>query len=142
MRDLRKLDLAAAQRLIKLGIKQAEAMHSPSNIAVVDATGTLLAHKRMSDAQVLNMEQSILKAKASVKYKRPTIDLHQEKGSVAVFDDLKVALSSRDGIVAGGMPILNGDLLLGAIGISGGSAYQDQHVAQAIIDAFLRGLVS
>ncbi|WP_235935485.1 heme-binding protein [Devosia aurantiaca] len=43
-------------------------------------------------------------------------------------------------VVGGGLPVLVGGDVVGAIGVSSGTPQQDMEVAQASIDHFLRGL--
>ncbi|SCE11954.1 Haem-degrading, partial [Streptomyces sp. BpilaLS-43] len=56
------MDLADARRIIDAGIGEADRIQSPSNIAVVDAGGSLVAHVRMDGAQLGSIEHSIDKA--------------------------------------------------------------------------------
>jgi len=50
MNSIKSVSLEDAQRVIQAGIAKAKQIGSPSNIAVADAGGTLLAFARMEEA--------------------------------------------------------------------------------------------
>jgi uncharacterized protein GlcG (DUF336 family) len=94
------------------------------NIAVVDSGGNLVAFRRMDGAQLASIAISEHKARAAVKYRRPTHALEDgvQKGLVY--------LTTLDDVVAsrGGIPLVEDGKLIGAIGCSGGTGSQDEAV--------------
>lgn len=62
MLQIQSVSLADARRIIAAGEEKATQIGSPSNIAVVDAGGNLVAHVRMDDAWVGSIDISINKA--------------------------------------------------------------------------------
>ena len=102
-------------------------------IAVTDAAGDLVYFEKMDGTQTGSVNVSTGKARSSAVYKRPT----------KVFQD--IVASGGDGLrilglesavpIEGGLPILVGGRIVGAIGTSGGSAAQDGQVAKAVVGA-------
>ena len=98
------------------------------NIAVMDAGGNLVAFKRMDGAQLASVAISEHKARAAVTYRHETkiFENGMQEGNLAY-------LATLDGIIAsrGGIPLIEGGKLIGAIGCSGGSGSQDEVVCKA-----------
>jgi glc operon protein GlcG len=98
-------------------------------IAIVDTAGDLVYFERMTDTQVGSVDVSIAKARAAARFKRPT----------KAFQDALAAggegwrILSLDGAVAveGGLPLMSGGKIIGAIGASGGTSQQDGVTAAA-----------
>lgn len=98
-------------------------------IAVVDPAGDLVYFEKMDNTQVGSIDVAIAKARASARFKRPT----------KAFQDALAAggegwrILSLEGAVAveGGLPLIVGGKIVGAIGASGGSAQQDGVTAAA-----------
>jgi uncharacterized protein GlcG (DUF336 family) len=128
----KKVSLADAQRLIALGLAKAADMKSPSNIAVVDAGGHLVAHVRMDGAQIASIEHAIDKAFTSVAFQSPTGALAKDSQPGGQFFGMANTVNGRAIVFAGGVPLMSGDELVGAVGVSGGSGEQDQQIAEAI----------
>jgi len=107
----------------------AEAVKIKINVvtAIVDTGGNLVYLERFDVVQHGSVDVAIHKAKCSVAFKRAT----------KAFEDLigggKTAYLTLDGISAieGGVPILQDGKIIGAIGVSGGTAAQDGVVATA-----------
>lgn len=101
-------------------------------IAVTDAAGHLKAFERSDHAPFLTAEVAIDKAWTAASF---GVGTHVWN---AILTDPKVAqLAHRPRMVSvgGGCPILDGGRVVGAIGISGGNAQQDQDAAEAAIRA-------
>jgi glc operon protein GlcG len=100
-------------------------------IAILDAGGHLILFERMDDVQIGSVNVAIGKARTSVNFKRPTKAL----------DDLvsggRNAFLAIEGVVPlqGGLPVMADGKLIGAVGVSGGTAPQDEQVAQAAVEA-------
>lgn len=104
---------------------RAAALHAPSNFAVVDRSGTLLAVKRMDGAFVAGVPISIGKARSAARFQRPTEALEHAiiTGRPAVITAGSVALK--------GGPITIDELVVGAIGVSGFDGNNDGEIATA-----------
>lgn len=133
MQNIQTIGLDEALLLIELAREKAEKIGSPSNIAVVDAFGYLLAHIRMNEAQLPSIEHAIHKAKTSALFHKPTIDLKKDAEPKGGLYGLNNTLSNSVIVFAGGMPLKKQGNVVGAIGISGGTPEQDQQIAEHAI---------
>ncbi|MBS9523354.1 heme-binding protein [Litoribacter alkaliphilus] len=128
----RALDLEAAQKISDAAEERARQDNWNVVIAILDEGGHLLALRRMDGTQVGSVEVAIAKAKTSVYFKRST----------KVFEDGAKSgnshLMSLPNVVAveGGLPIKDGDRVIGAIGISGVTSEQDGIIAEAALKAW------
>lgn len=132
MRDLRTITLDDARRVIAAAERRAEDIGSPSNVAVVDVGGSLVAHIRMDAAQLGSIEHSIDKAFTSAFYRSATADLAQDTRPDGQFGGMALSNRGRVLVFAGGVPLTDADgTIIGAVGVSGGSREQDTTVAEA-----------
>jgi uncharacterized protein GlcG (DUF336 family) len=128
--------LADARRVIAAAEKKATKIQQPMNVAVVDAGGNLVAHVRMDGAWMGSIDISIKKAFTSRAFDISTQDLSKHTQPEQQFYGIHVSNHGKIMIFAGGIPLKNGDEVVGAIGVSGGSGAQDQEVAEAGAKAF------
>jgi uncharacterized protein GlcG (DUF336 family) len=101
-------------------------------IAVVDDGGHALFLQRIDGAQSSSVETALGKAKAAAGFKRPTRVLEEtvNKGRYSY-----ISLAGGPVLLQGGLPIEIEGQLVGAIGVSGVKASDDEIIAQAGIDA-------
>jgi uncharacterized protein GlcG (DUF336 family) len=115
----KKVAAAAAEEAVKLKINIV--------IAIVDTGAHIVYLERFDVVQWGSVDVALHKAKCSVQWKRPTKALEDliAKGTLTYL--------TLDGIIAieGGVPIIQDGKIIGAIGVSGGSAVQDGEVARA-----------
>ena len=122
--DAKKAAAAAIAEVAKVG-------SAPDAIAVVDHGGFLIYFERMDNTQLGSVEIAIEKARSAALFRRPS----------KVFEDAlaggRTAILALHGAVPldGGVPIISGGKLVGAIGASGGTTQQDGQVAKAGADA-------
>jgi uncharacterized protein GlcG (DUF336 family) len=109
----------------------------PECIAVVDASGELLAFSRMDEARPGSIEIAIVKARSAARRRRATAD----EGGGDGITHLRLALASQLNVtgIGGGLPIVVDGQTIGGVGVSSGTSEQDTIVAQAGIDALLHG---
>lgn len=100
-------------------------------IAIVDNHGFLVYYERMDDTQTASVRVAIDKAKAAAMYRRPTKAFEDgvAKG--------RVALLGLHGAtpIEGGLPVMVGGKVIGAIGVSGANSDQDAAAAAAGLKA-------
>lgn len=107
------------------------------NIAIVDDGANLMVFRRMDDAFLGSVDIALGKARTSARFPFPT----RAVAEIAYGKDGKggplPGFAEVDGIIAfaGGLPIMGGGAHVGAIGVSGGTADQDEECAKAAIDA-------
>jgi uncharacterized protein GlcG (DUF336 family) len=121
------ISLATAKQVAAAAAAEAMKIKINVVITVVDTGGNLLYLERFDVVQYGSIDVAIHKAKCSVAFKRPT------KSFENVIGGGNTAYLTLDGISAieGGVPIIQNGKIIGAIGVSGGSAQQDGQVATA-----------
>jgi uncharacterized protein GlcG (DUF336 family) len=123
--------LEEAQAIIQAAQQKAQEIGQPMNIAIVDNGRQLKAFARMEDAWLGSIEIAIDKAFTSASFLLPTEDLADMTQPGQPLYGLNTTSSGRIVIFAGGIPLMRGDDVAGAIGVSGGTVDQDQEVAEA-----------
>ena len=122
------ISLDRAEAAITAAMAEAQRHYWKMNMAVVDSGGNLVAFRRMDGAQLASIAISEHKARVAVKFRRETkvfenaIQINNAP-YVATLDDV---VASR-----GGIPLIEGGKLIGAIGCSGGTGSQDEVVCKA-----------
>ncbi|MET9777931.1 heme-binding protein [Streptomyces sp. NPDC006367] len=128
--------LDTATRIAAAGQSAAKEIGTAMNIAIVDAGGHLLHFTRMDDAWLGSVDLAVKKAKTSVLFRMPSAalgEISQPGGPVYGIEH------SNGGLISfgGGLPIMDADgRTVGAVGVSGGTADQDVHVAEAAVQAY------
>ena len=96
-------------------------------VAVVDTHGALVHFERIDDTQIASIRIAIAKARGAATFRRPT----------RVFADGIAkgnnALATLPGVIGspGGVPIVVGGKIVGAVGVSGVTGDQDEQCAKA-----------
>jgi uncharacterized protein GlcG (DUF336 family) len=106
-------------------------------IAIVDDGGHALLLQRIDGTQASSVETALGKAKAAVGFKRPTRVLEE------MVNNGRYSFLSAPGqpvLLQGGLPIEIDGQLIGAVGVSGVKASDDEIIAQAGIDALRKAL--
>jgi glc operon protein GlcG len=103
---------------------------TPYVIAIVDPDGELIYFEREDNAQVGSVQVAIDKARSAALFRRPTKVFEDAlgKGRTAILA-LHGAMPSE-----GGLPLVAGGKIVGAIGASAGTSQQDGQVAKAGAD--------
>ena len=100
------------------------------SIAIVNAEGNLLFFERGDGAYFGSIEAAIEKAKSANAFQRPT------KAFVDGIKDGKIGLVTVKNVVGieGGFPIQSNEKFMGAIGISGAKATEDEVCAREALE--------
>ena len=122
------ISLDRAEAVIRAAVAEAKKRNWKMNIAISDSGGNLVAFQRMDGAMLASIQIAEHKARAAATFRRPT----------KVFEDginlmhLNYLLAF-DGVIAsrGGIPLIQKGLIIGAIGVSGGTDSQDEIVSKA-----------
>lgn len=125
-----RLTHEGALKVIRASMQKAEEMGVPQCIAVTDAAGRLLAFVRMDGAKFLSIRTSIRKAMTAASSREPTGSMDQDHAVRLAF-----TTGGRLTNLKAGVPILVGDEIVGAVGVSSGTGDQDLEVALAGIEA-------
>ena len=134
----RKTKEAPAPIPLMTGIEMVQAAHAKAvelgihvTAAIVDDKAQILALAKMDEAPALSMDLAISKAYTAAAYQLPTHELlgaiRQQRG----FFSVVVGSQGRIIALGGGMPILQGVNIVGAVGVSGGTPEQDQQCCRA-----------
>jgi uncharacterized protein GlcG (DUF336 family) len=99
-------------------------------VAVVDAAGGLILFHSLDETQPASQELAVAKARTAARFKRSTKMLEDgiAGGRTALLSTGALALE-------GGLPIVAGDRIIGAVGVSGMTSAEDGQVAQAALAA-------
>lgn len=133
------LTLPAARRMIAAAESMARELRVPMSIAVVDGGDQLVAFARMDGADLVTVTLARDKAFSALMNRMPTRDLAPLVQPGAEFYGYDSLAGGRMIVFAGGMPLERGGVLVGAIGVSGGSAEEDQQAADAAVAALEPG---
>ena len=134
------LTLAAARRIIDAVEAAGRAMHVALSVAVVDGGDQLVAFARMDGADLVSIELARNKAFSALVNRMPTRDLAPIVQPGTEFYGYDSLAGGRMVVFAGGMPIEREGVLIGAVGVSGGSSEEDQRAADAGVTAFSQRL--
>ncbi len=116
-----------AQAAINAAVAESKKRGWKLNVAVMDSGGNLVAFARMDGAQLASIAISEHKARVAVKFRRETKAI---EGGVQ--SGLNYLLTLDDVIASrGGIPLIEGGKIIGAIGCSGGTGSQDEVVCKA-----------
>ena len=129
--DKKVLTLDGAKKIATAAEVEARKNNWNVVIAVVDDGGHLLYLQRIDGTQTGSIDVAIQKARTAQAFKRPT----------KVFED--AIAGGRNALIAlhgalpleGGLPIMVGGQLVGAIGVSGVKSTEDGQIAKAGVDS-------
>jgi uncharacterized protein GlcG (DUF336 family) len=126
------VSLAQADAVLSAALAESKKRDWKLNCAVVDSGANLVSFKRQDGAQLASIAIAEHKARAAVKYRRETKALENGVQNGATY------LLTLDDVIAsrGGIPLMEGGKIIGAIGCSGGTGSQDEVVAKAGVAAF------
>jgi len=121
------LTLEAAKRTVAAAEAEARRNGWAVSIAVVDDSGHLLLFQRMDGSKLVAIDIAIRKARTAAYFQGPTKDLEAEVAAG------RTALLPIDGFMPleGGVPIVAGGQMVGAIGVSGVTGAEDAQCAIA-----------
>jgi glc operon protein GlcG len=123
------VSLESARALIVAAKQEASKNKWNMAIAVVDTSGAIVAMERMDDTLLVSAQLAVDKARSANGFKRPTKALQD-----AITSGFTPLLSLQ-GVTAveGGLPIVQGGKIVGAIGVSGATSAEDGKVAAAAL---------
>jgi uncharacterized protein GlcG (DUF336 family) len=123
----------SAKKLAAAAIAEAKKNNLSMAVAIVDTGGYLVYFERMPDTQLGSVQIAMEKAKSAAMFRRPT-KVFQD-AVAAGGDGLRMLGLTGAVPVEGGIPLIVGGKVVGAIGASGGTSAQDGSTAQAGVAA-------
>jgi glc operon protein GlcG len=124
------LTLAEANQVVQGALDKAKEMGIRISVAVCDAGGRLMAFNRMDGAIWASVYGCQGKAIASVAFGRASGELQERAGSPIV-QGIAAAEGGHMIPSQGAVPIVRGGVAVGACGVGGGTAQQDEDCARA-----------
>jgi|SoiMethySBSTD1v2_1073268.scaffolds.fasta_scaffold880311_1 glc operon protein GlcG len=131
VRTQHTITYAGARAAVDAALERAAEIGVAVNVAVTDPSGALIAFARMDGAPLLS--SGIAQDKAWTVSAFNGIATHEFFGLIENEAALREGIVHRDRLVVfgGGVPIRLDDILVGAVGVSGGTAEQDRVIAEA-----------
>jgi glc operon protein GlcG len=123
------INVETAKKVAAPAIAEARKNNWTMAVAIVDTAGDLVYFERMDDTQVGSVDVAIAKARSAARFKRPT-KVFQD-GLAAGGEGLRILALDGAIPVDGGLPLVVGGKIVGAIGLSGGTSAQDGQAAAA-----------
>jgi glc operon protein GlcG len=124
------IEVADALKLIDQGMEQSAAKGLRMAFAVVEPSGELVAFARMDGVPYASIRIAQQKARTAARFRMPTAQFEER-----VQGGRTVLLSSDEVIaIGGGVPIVVDGRVIGALGVSGGTAAEDAAVASTAVD--------
>ncbi|MGH8869824.1 MAG: GlcG/HbpS family heme-binding protein [Actinomycetes bacterium] len=134
MITIRRLDLADAQELLDAAAEKAREIGVPMCTAVADEAGNLLAFSRMDGGKVSSISIAIDKAFTAAAARNDT----SFYGGVSRPGEAAWGINQTNGgrfcVIGGGMPLVVEGVIVGGIGVSSGTAAQDEQVAESAVE--------
>jgi len=127
------ITLERAKKAAGAAVAEARKNNWTMAVAVVDPGGDLVYFEKMDGTQTGSVNVAIGKARAAVLYKRPSKvwqDIVASGGAGLRILGLEGAVP-----IGGGVPLVVDGKIVGGIGLSGGTADQDDQCARAGADA-------
>jgi glc operon protein GlcG len=130
------LSLALAERFVAAARAKAQAQGWGMSFAVVDLAGHPVVLTRMDTARWLNTRVAQSKAMTAVTFRRPSAEVEElTKTRPQLWTSLTAIVDQPLLPAGGGLPLILKGVLLGGVGVSGGTEAQDVECARAGLDA-------
>ena len=129
------ITLADAKRMLSAAEAKAASLNIAYNIAIVDAGGHLVAFVRQDGALIGSIDLAIDKAMTARFFDKTTSELASLAQSGRPLFGIQESNAGKVVIFGGGVPIVSGGNIVGAIGTSAGTVEQDIEVAEAAVAA-------
>ena len=121
------LSLDVARKIAFAAEAEAKANGWPMVIAVMDSGSNLVVLHKMDQAQTGSVTIAQAKAESAVRFKRPTKVFEEALTTGGI--NLRLLATHSACPLEGGLPLMVGGQLVGAIGVSGMQSTQDAQVA-------------
>lgn len=128
------ITLEQAMKAGQAALAEAKKMNLNEGIAVVDTAGRLVYFIKMDNSRAIAVELAQHKARTAAMFKLPS-KAYEDRVAAG---GIGVTVLTLDDVIAssGGIPIVMGGKIIGAIGVGGGpNGNVDSQVAQAGLDA-------
>ncbi|WP_114395555.1 GlcG/HbpS family heme-binding protein [Oleisolibacter albus] len=128
--------LEQAKRLAAAAERAAQDLAVPVVVAIADAAGSLMLLQRMDGTLPGSTDIAINKAFTAAAFRLPTDELGRLAQPGQPLYGIQTTNQGRVVLFGGGLPCRSGGVVVGAIGISGGTAEQDVRIAAQALQTF------
>jgi glc operon protein GlcG len=125
--------LEPARRAAAAAVAEARRNAWTMAVAIVDIAGELVYFEKMDDTQNGSVKVAVAKARSAALFKRPTKAFQDTL--TATPDGLRILGIDGAVPVEGGVPLVVDGMIVGAIGVSGGTSQQDGVCAKAAVES-------
>jgi len=136
MLTIKRLSIDEAQILIEGSIIKSNEIGVPMCIAVTDESGHLIRFDRMDGGKVSSISIAVDKALTGAVARRGTHVYNQLCVPGQPTFGIHVTNGGHFSVIGGGLPVTVDGEIVGGVGISSGTAEQDQVVAEAAVAYF------
>jgi uncharacterized protein GlcG (DUF336 family) len=126
-----QLGTVPAAAAIEAATAEARELGVAVSVAVVDAGGNLVAFLRMDGAEIAGPVLAVDKAYTAVANRISTAELAEQAAPGGPLFGLHGCANGRFVIFGGGVPVRAGNVVVGAVGVSGAAVGQDIRCAEA-----------
>ncbi len=123
------INLEAARKVGDAAMAEAKKKGWNVTVAIVDNHGMLIWYQMQDDTQTSAAQLAIEKARTAATLRRPSKELED------IVAAGRVSVMGLGLAIEGGLPILVGGKMIGAVGVSGMAAPQDGEIARAGLEA-------
>lgn len=125
------ITLEQARKVVETATAKADEIGVPMNVAVVDAGNNLTAFARQDGAWLGSIDIAQDKAYTARAFDMTSAELGAEAQPGKPLYGIEASNDGRLIVFGGGIPLKDGEEIVGAIGVSGGTVDQDEEVAKA-----------
>lgn len=130
------ITLDIAKKMLQAGREEAQRLNILCSIAIVDENGWLVGLHRMDGAPIPTVDIARDKAWTAAAFKLPSSDVSRFGDPSALGFGLNAQnWNDRLTTIPGGLPVENGDEVIGGVGVCGGTPEQDVAVCQVAMVA-------
>lgn len=130
------VSLSLANQMTEAAVARADGLGAAVSVAVVDAGGHLVCFQRMDGAEIAGPTLAVDKAYTAVAHRTSTGELTARSAPDGDLPGLHSNGGGRYVVFGGGLPCWASGVLVGAVGVSGGTVEQDEASAAAAVAVF------
>jgi uncharacterized protein GlcG (DUF336 family) len=124
-----------ALQMVQAAHKAAAELDIAVTAVVVDESGRLMALGRMDRARPITSDIASNRAYTAASFQQPTEQL-SSSANQAWFQSLVVSSNGRITPGGGALPVLEGERIVGAVAVAGGTEEQDTRCCEAALTAY------
>ena len=140
MLTIKRLSITDAEALVAAAVDKSNEIGIPMCIAVADESGNLIRFERMDGGKISSISIAIDKAFTGAAARKGTHVYNELCVPGQPTFGIHITNGGRFSVIGGGLPVVVDGEVVGGIGVSSGTAGEDQVVAEAAVEKFLGAL--